>query len=217
MTETDADPAPTLRERQGQRVRDELRDAFVKLVVERGVHAFTLHDVAVEAGVSDRTLYRYFPSREALIDEVRTQTLIDDAQIDRGVRSRSGMIDLTSPESVAGAWEVFDEHADLVRAAALLRHAGMVDEGHRARTVRLRAVIAEEDIASEVLDPLTAIVRTLSGSDGWMRMTSPEFGLDTREAGLAAQWAIEVLIAAARDHDGPLRPRHDDHRSGGTR
>jgi hypothetical protein len=92
----------------------------------------------------------------------------------------------------------------------------MVDENHRARTARLRELIAGEDVPDDVLDPLTAIVRTLSGSDGWMRMTSPEFGLDTREAGLATQWAIEVLIAAARDHDGPLRP-HDDHRPGGTR
>ena len=51
MVDTTGDAAPTLRERQSRRVREELRNAFVKLVVERrrgilGAHLNTKFVVA---------------------------------------------------------------------------------------------------------------------------------------------------------------------------
>lgn len=209
MTEAN-DALPSLRERQGQRVREDLRNAFVKLVVDRGVHAFTLHDVAAEAGVSDRTLYRYYPNREALIDDVRSQDVIEVAQHERGIHDQGGLIDIDNPEALAAVWEVFDEHADLARAALLLRHSGIADPGHEARTERLRELIIDGGVDAPALDAMVAIVRTLTGSDGWNHMTSAEFGLTTREAGLAAQWAVQVLIAAAGEQSGPLQPATGD-------
>lgn len=216
MADSNDNPPTTLRERQGQRVRDELRHAFVQLAVERGVHAFSLHDVAEAAGVSDRTLYRYYPTRDALVDDVLDDntSVVEAAKRDRrlGGDDNGG---LDRPDSVAGAFEVFEEHADLVRVATLIRESGLTDHGREARTDDVREFLRASGVHADALDALATLVRMLTGSDGWIRMTSPEFGLASREAGLAAHWAVQVLVAAAAGHDGPLRPRFDEADPGG--
>lgn len=207
MPEPTDGAAPTLRERQSERVRQDLRSAFVRLAVDQGLHAFSLHDVAEAAGVSDRTLYRYYPGRGALIDDVLDEAaaLVDAAQ---GDRPSDGGLD--HPDSVAGAFESFEEHADLVRTSVRIREAGLRDERHEARTAAVRRFVEDSDVDPRARDALAVLVRMLTGSDAWIRMTSPEFGLDSREAGLAAHWAVQVLVRAAGGHEGPLRPIFDD-------
>ena len=196
----------SLRERQAAGVREDLRSAFVRLIIEEGVNGFSLHDVAEAAGVSDRTLYRYYPSREALVAGVREN---ENEQMERRLRDlRGNLADLSDTGSFAAAFEVFEEHGDLVRAAALLRQAGVGDESSQQRNDEIRSVItANADIGEEALGQLFGLIRTLSSSDGWMRLTGEDIGLDSREAGYAVHWAMQVLLAAARDETGPLRPR----------
>jgi AcrR family transcriptional regulator len=52
-----------LRERKKQATRLELSWAAIRLVVERGLAAVRLEDIAEEAGVSVRTVRNYFPSK----------------------------------------------------------------------------------------------------------------------------------------------------------
>ncbi|MEM8925568.1 MAG: TetR/AcrR family transcriptional regulator [Actinomycetota bacterium] len=206
MTDSGKAP-PSLRERQGRRVRDELRSAFIGLALERGIQGFSLHDVAIEAGVSDRTLYRYYPSREAIIEAVQQHAfeVIEDAKRRRGVESGQAA-DWGHPEFVAGAFEVFEEHADVVRVSALIRQAGLGDTRHQERNDDIREGIGRFGIHPDAADALGAIVRLLTSSEGWARLTSADVGLESREAGLAAHWAAQVLVAAASEQGGPLRP-----------
>lgn len=209
MPDSNSDASPTLRKRQSERVREEIRAAFVKLAVERGVHAFSMHDVAETAGVSHRTLYRYYPSRDALINGV-----LDDAfvKVEAAKRTTHAADELGRghPDAIAGAFEAFEQHADLVRTAARIREANPSEERREARTEAVRSYLQESGVDPSALDALTVLVRMLTGSDGWIRMTSPEFGLESREAGLAAHWAAQVLIRAAAERHGPLRPTFDD-------
>lgn len=59
-----------IREEHAQRTRSRIVDAVVELVVERGDAEFTVPDVARASGVSLRTVYRYFPTRQHLVDAV---------------------------------------------------------------------------------------------------------------------------------------------------
>ena len=52
---------------QGIETRRRLYDAAIGLISTRGWHATTLRDVAAEAGVSVGLLYRYFPSKRAVV------------------------------------------------------------------------------------------------------------------------------------------------------
>ncbi|SHI74667.1 TetR/AcrR family transcriptional regulator [Propionispora hippei] len=51
----------------GQR-RDQILDAFMRIVADHGINRTTMRDVAREVGCSVGTIYNEFASREALID-----------------------------------------------------------------------------------------------------------------------------------------------------
>ncbi len=66
-------PLPT-RRRDALRNRKALVEAARKAFAEEGLNA-PLDGIARRAGVGNATLYRHFPSREALVDEVFSDTL----------------------------------------------------------------------------------------------------------------------------------------------
>lgn len=61
-----------LRAERALQTRNHILDCVVVIVSERGDCEFTMPAVARSAGVSLRTLYRYFPTRQHLIDAVAT-------------------------------------------------------------------------------------------------------------------------------------------------
>jgi AcrR family transcriptional regulator len=201
---------PSLRERQAEELRASLRAAFVELVLDRGGLGFSLHDVAATAGVSDRTLYRHYPSREALVEAVATESA---AELERDRRDdvndpRSSLFGDT--EWVADAFERFEEHGDLMRALRMLRASGAENPASDERTRLARELLREAGIDPRAVEQLTALLRLMTGGDAWARMAEPDLALDAREAGYAAHWAAQVLIRAAQQTAGPLRPVVED-------
>lgn len=57
------------REANKQATRTALRAVAKRLFAERGYEATTVRDIAREAGVTERTFYRYFNGKEALLGE----------------------------------------------------------------------------------------------------------------------------------------------------
>lgn len=62
-------PPVTAREQKKQNTRRALADAAVRMFTERGYDSVTMAEVATEAGVSRRTAFRYFPSKDDLVME----------------------------------------------------------------------------------------------------------------------------------------------------
>src|SRR6266496_1006561 len=60
------DPLP-VRERTRRAVRGELAQLAVSLFVEKGYDETTIDDLAAAAGMSKRTFFRYFASKEELV------------------------------------------------------------------------------------------------------------------------------------------------------
>src|SRR5512134_923948 len=90
--------SPARREAK-QDTRERILDAVVDVVTREGVHAFTVQNVANAAGVSHRTVYRHFATREALLDG------LDELLVRRGISA--GVI----PENVE-----FEDLPNLVQA-----------------------------------------------------------------------------------------------------
>ncbi len=67
MIESSAVPAGDLAERKRQLVRDELAEAAVKVLAERGFEDTTVEQIVAAVGVSRRTFSRYFQSKEDVI------------------------------------------------------------------------------------------------------------------------------------------------------
>ena len=67
--------APSVRERM-LRVREEaIVDAVNRLLVEKGYELMTVDEVAAEVGIAKASLYKHFPSKEALAAAAMVRTL----------------------------------------------------------------------------------------------------------------------------------------------
>ena len=73
---------------QGAATKTHLYDTAMALISERGYEATTLRDIAMKAGVSVGLLYRYFPSKQAIVialyDELSTEYARQAAAIHPG-------------------------------------------------------------------------------------------------------------------------------------
>lgn len=58
---------PSLRERTSRAVRAEITDAAMVLFVERGFEATTIEAIAAAAGISRRSFFRYFDTKEDVV------------------------------------------------------------------------------------------------------------------------------------------------------
>jgi AcrR family transcriptional regulator len=59
--------APSLRDRHKDQTRRALRDSALKLFASQGYDATTIEEIAERAGVSTRTFFRYFPTKEGVL------------------------------------------------------------------------------------------------------------------------------------------------------
>ena len=59
--------APSLRERRKRATELEISDAALELFEQRGVAATTVGDIARAAGISERTFFRYYSSKEETV------------------------------------------------------------------------------------------------------------------------------------------------------
>ncbi|MFY1653954.1 TetR/AcrR family transcriptional regulator [Solwaraspora sp. WMMB762] len=58
---------PTLRERTRRAVQRDIADAALQLFVSRGYDATTIDDIAAAVGMSQRSVFRYFPTKEDIV------------------------------------------------------------------------------------------------------------------------------------------------------
>jgi AcrR family transcriptional regulator len=56
-----------LRERRRRQTSADIRDAAVRLAQERGFDKVTIEEICAEAGISTRTFFNYFPTKESAI------------------------------------------------------------------------------------------------------------------------------------------------------
>ncbi|SOX54359.1 TetR family transcriptional regulator [Mycobacterium ahvazicum] len=56
-----------LRERRRRETSADIRDAAVRLALERGFDKVTIEEICAEAGISTRTFFNYFPNKESAI------------------------------------------------------------------------------------------------------------------------------------------------------
>jgi TetR/AcrR family transcriptional regulator, mexCD-oprJ operon repressor len=91
-------PVPTPRTALQQRVSEAILEAAAKVLAAEGDQASML-DIAAAAGVGRATVYRYFPSRQALLDEL-AGVAVERA---REGLSAAGLDTVPAPEAVSRA------------------------------------------------------------------------------------------------------------------
>lgn len=182
-----------LRAEQAQATRDRIL-AAVRTTLEQDPHSLLgIDELAAASGVNRRTIFRHFPTKEALLEAFWTSI---NASL--GVRfwpeREEDLTDLP-PDLFAS----LDAVEGIVRAS----HASGAGREMRlhANPERQRAFRNSLSRVSEGLDPKTAkqleaTVQALFSATAW-QMMKDYWGFTGREAGEAAAWAIRALLDAA--------------------
>lgn len=108
----------SLSEKRNDLTRKLIMDAAHALLRAASVTELTVRAVAQQAGMSERTVFRYFPSRDALLDTVAAQ-LLSEMALPGQPESLEEL--LAAPAALYGA---FEARADLTRAVL---HTDLVD------------------------------------------------------------------------------------------
>ncbi|MGN9790620.1 TetR/AcrR family transcriptional regulator [Streptomyces sp. OZ13] len=136
-------PPPGLRERKKQATREALREAALRLAVERGPDQVRVEDIAEAAGVSPRTYNNYFASREQAI--VSAVTADREARIAAAVAARPAEVRL----------------ADAVTEAVIEQYANTGEREHQALLLIITRTALRDaflDSTAGIEPPLTAVI-----------------------------------------------------------
>jgi AcrR family transcriptional regulator len=180
----------SLREEYKEQTRVRIVDSAIDLVAESGEEPLTIAAVAARAGVTERTVYRHFDTRDALIRSVwrRMQGRVSSEGFPRTAEAL-----LASPRKL---FPRFDEKRELIRAS-IHSEAGLEIRMH-SNTERTSATLASVRDALPQLDEKAlrrraAIAQLINSAQGWDVLTR-FWGLSGEEAGEAASEALAVLI-----------------------
>jgi AcrR family transcriptional regulator len=179
----------TLRQQQAEATRQLILQALAEQLAEEGRQEFSIAEAAERAGVATRTIYRYFPNRDAMLDA-----------IGQWVDQQLGDLPFpTTPEEVAQlaeqAFPRFEQQAVLVRALLLSGLGQSVRSrlrGKRRPSVEaaLHPLLGDGESARAI----QALIGHLVTAETWKHLHD-EFGVDGDAAASAVAWAIRTLIA----------------------
>lgn len=117
-------PGLTLAERKRQLVRDELAEAALRLLAKQGFEQTTVDELAAAAGVSRRTFFRYFASKE---DVVTSSVVVVIEGILAEVAARpAGEPPAVAIREAVKAVTVEDFAEDREKSVALIRHTQQI-------------------------------------------------------------------------------------------
>jgi AcrR family transcriptional regulator len=195
------------KQRQRDRTRNKILDALADVIAERGGIGFSIQQVADRAGVTHRTVYNHFPTRDALRDGLEAR--VEDVM--QGSDSRVRDEELLVFERLASLAEVLyadlESHAAASHAqATFVLASGGLPKRARGRTALIRKAIASHLPADAPVsaDQAAAAIRMFLSSTGWHLLTA-HHGLSPAKAAATAAWAARVLLDAATR--GTSRPR----------
>jgi AcrR family transcriptional regulator len=184
----------SLRDQQAAVARERIMRGVAELLERDGSDDLTMPRVAEVSGVSLRTLYRYFPTREALLDTAGRW--IGGELLKQGYP--------TTLDDVADSFEracgEFDERPGLVRAMAM-SEVGRAARSSRRRE-RLDAIrqLLEGEVGALPERELRQAEAVLAYLHNMLAYTTlrEEQHLAGTEIGEAVGWAIRTLVADLR-------------------
>jgi AcrR family transcriptional regulator len=146
-------PPPSLRERAKRAVQAELLDIAQRLFVEQGYEATTVDQIATVAGMSKRSFFRYFGSKEDLVMG-KYERLGEDLAASLAARPPQEPL-------WTALRRAFDYVADYSADAESASRMATMDRIVRSSDT-LRAALL--DRLERMQDALTAVARTRAGS-----------------------------------------------------
>ncbi|MET8763753.1 helix-turn-helix domain-containing protein [Lentzea sp. NPDC004782] len=189
---------PPLTERRKAETRLEVARAAVRLFLAKGIADTSAEDIAAEAGISARTLWRYFPNKESCVMPLLTRGIEQTAAQLRSWRHDQDVSDLVGMLT-AGHVQQPEETAAMLNLVRLTRtEPGLRAvwlEAHReaepafAEALAHRAGLPEPDLT-------TAIQAAMI--NGALRVAVEHYACDTDTPRSLGSATADALLIAAR-------------------
>jgi len=184
---------------QKNSTREAILDAVERCLSKGGLDEITFNQVAQEAGVSERTVYRHFETKELMLEAFwgRIQQTLG---IERSTRSWKDYLE-TRPE----AFEQMEKRERLIRAVMQsVQAAGARKRINAQRQAGIRRVVADGvgKLPEPAFTELCALVHLLGSAPAWAALKD-YWGIDGARAGRVVARAIATLACAATQPKGP--------------
>lgn len=192
---------PSLRERHKASTRDLILETALEIFLQ-AEEPFSHEAIAERAGMSARTVYRYFPAQSDIFlalwqrhrEETKTRFPVHEEDVLPLVHTQ---------------FHQFESHAPLVHAVLaspasteILTHGWR--EGRAAFQKALAGITA--DLSAEQARWLVAVCQSIYSAPFW-QMLRIRGELSGEEAADAAGWAMEAVLAAARAQTKSFYPQ----------
>ena len=190
-----------LREQHRAATRDQILQAVHDVLVDEHPATLSMPQVAARAGIGLRTLYRYFPTKEALVDAAAEMWVVDPAVV-------GGRIDLNTLAGYLRAqWHGFGESIGAIHA----QHATPAGRAMRAsrlpRSRRVvRAALEEQgvDLPRKDRDRLVDLIVAIASSSMYLELVD-RIGRTDDDAADLASWAVGAVVERAK-REGAVAP-----------
>lgn len=183
---------PALRNQQAKQLRSAVLDAVIARLASKAPDDISMAEIAELAGISLRTLYRYFPDRASLL-----QSAGEHLYLNLGVP-----VDVAEPKDISKSFrEAARRLADRPRLTRALvkTGAGQVARSgvRRKRVDAIRAALepATAGLDRDLARRATALITHLCSATSWVSVAD-ESGLSDADAQAAVSWGIDTLIDA---------------------
>ncbi|WP_272477651.1 TetR/AcrR family transcriptional regulator [Baekduia alba] len=189
-------PEPSPRPALQQRVAAAILDGAAHLFAGGGDQA-SMNEVAEAAGVARATVYRYFPNRESLLDEL-AQTAVRDVE----TRLASARVDEVPPdEGIARAVRALVDVGNLFVVLVRERQRSGSDQFQRGLVEPLRQLVERGQASGDIRDDITGrrLTESLIGLIVSMLTATPPLGREDMTATITG-----LFIDGARAR-GPRR------------
>jgi AcrR family transcriptional regulator len=185
-----------LRAEQLAVTRRMLLEALLAEIAEKDIADLQIADIAARAGIAVRTVYRHFPTKDALLD----------AFWEWWINERFGVPDdqpvplETFPDHLRRIYEAFDRTEPVMRAFIYSRAGRELRDRTRHRRVKMINETLREAVAAVPPDDrsrVLAVFQTLFSVTTWDTLRHFR-GLSGEEAGDAVAWVARVLLEELR-------------------
>lgn len=182
-----------LREQQAQATRDQILEGLIDLLNEAGPFEWNIRELAKRAGVAERTVYRHFPDRQALVDGLFSYI---DARADW-----AGPHEVDRPTEftrvIGRSWRAYGEFERETRAMVLMNlDPARTAQRSQRHVSDIQAIIQRgyPDLTEEQVVGVAAIFNLLASSRTWLRLLDGH-GIASDDAFRFVSWACDVLVA----------------------
>ena len=174
--------------------------AYAELIEEIGTDDVSFRVIALRAGVGERTVFRYYPTRADLL--LATSTWIERTIF---TRAESGSI-FDVPLAIREAMEAYERRPELAYVVAETAMRGVNGADPSPQRAEFDAMLLREvpSLGDEERRAVVAALCHLDSSATWVTMRR-ELDMSGRDIADAAAWAAEAILDPIRDRGSEPR------------